>query len=88
MPGGGFDVAKRYDRGQEAPGLRALRRRAGLTQEELAARAGVHVGTVRRLETDHRGDYSKLNALARALARELGEEVTLRMLITPSPTTP
>lgn len=63
------------------------RRRAGLTQAELAARAGVHVGTVRRLETGYRGDYTKLNALARALSSALGEEVTLRMLITPpSPT--
>jgi len=34
-----------------AAALRALRERAGLTQEQLAARARVAVGTVRNIET-------------------------------------
>ena len=34
-----------------APRLRAIRESAGVTQEQLAARAGVSVGTVRKIET-------------------------------------
>ncbi|HEV3379683.1 MAG TPA: helix-turn-helix transcriptional regulator [Trebonia sp.] len=36
---------------QLAARLRALRERAGLTQEQLAARAGLSVATVRKIET-------------------------------------
>lgn len=49
--------------------LRSLRDQAGLTQEQLAARAGVAVGTVRKIETGavvEPGFFTVL-ALARAL---------------------
>ncbi|WP_413114978.1 helix-turn-helix domain-containing protein [Streptomyces sp. CY1] len=49
--------------------LRPLRVRAGLTQEELAARSGVSISTIRRLETGKSRDHrlSTLNLLADAL---------------------
>jgi transcriptional regulator with XRE-family HTH domain len=50
--------------------LRDLRLRAGLTQEELAARSGVLVGTIRNWEQDQRSPAALL-ALYR-LARALG----------------
>ncbi|MGA6158703.1 helix-turn-helix domain-containing protein [Stenotrophomonas sp. NPDC087984] len=49
--------------------LRPLRVRAGLTQEELSARSGVSISTIRRLETGKSRDHrlSTLNLLADAL---------------------
>ncbi len=79
-------VAKRYDRGLKAPGLKALRKRAGLSQAELATRAGIGVTTVRRLETGHSGNFDTLDVLAAALSREMGERITRKMLLTPPPT--
>ena len=52
-------------------GLRAARRQAGLTQDELAKLAGVGRGTVHRLETLERGGYPRtLRKLATALGVE------------------
>ena len=49
-------------------GLRAVRQKAGLTQNELAELAGVGRGTVHRLETLERGGYPRtLRKLATAL---------------------
>jgi transcriptional regulator with XRE-family HTH domain len=49
-------------------GLRATRQKAGLTQNELAERAGVARGTVHRLETLERGCYPRtLRKIAMAL---------------------
>lgn len=87
MQGERIDVAKQYDRGQEAPGLRALRKRTGLSQEELAQKAGLGVVTVKRLETGHKANYKTLDVLAATLSTELGEQITRKMLITP-PATP
>ncbi len=55
--------------------LRGFRRRARLTQEELAERAGVSVRTIRSLETDRSSTprFSSVRALAEALDLEAGE---------------
>jgi len=59
--------------------LRTLRVEAGLSQTELAAKAGVNASIVSRLESGERvtGSVSTLRALAEALAdsldRDLGE---------------
>ena len=39
------------DSGAVAARLRSMRERAGLSQEQLAARAGLATGTVRKIET-------------------------------------
>lgn len=57
--------------------LRRLRRLAGLTQEELAERAGLSVDVLRRLE-QKRKHSARLPSL-HALARGLGVEVTALM---------
>ena len=44
-------------RSTRLPGLRAARRRRGLTQRELAALAGTGAGTVADLESGRRGAY-------------------------------
>ena len=54
---------------QHLPRLRALRRRAGLTQRELAARAGLTHSTVAYLET---GKHAALPSTVRKLAAALG----------------
>ncbi len=51
------------------PGLRAARRRAALSQTQLAELAGVSANTVRLVETGGRGAYP---TTARKLARALG----------------
>jgi transcriptional regulator with XRE-family HTH domain len=56
-------------RGVSLPGLRATRRRAFLTQAELAARSGVGLSTILRLE---RGDVPAAFSTARKLADALG----------------
>jgi pimeloyl-ACP methyl ester carboxylesterase/class 3 adenylate cyclase/transcriptional regulator with XRE-family HTH domain len=55
--------------------LRGFRRRARLTQEELAERAGVSVRTIRSFETDRSSTprFSSVRALAEALDLEAGE---------------
>jgi len=57
--------------------IRSLREFRGLTQEELAGRAGVHVDTIRKLEQGQR-QSSRINTL-RALARAL--DVQLERLV-------
>ncbi len=54
--------------------LRELRRKAGLTQETLADRAGLGVRTLRRLERGSHGDVrtGTLERLAGPLADALG----------------
>ncbi len=47
--------------------LRAVRRRRLLTQEELAAKAGVGVATIIRLEDGKPGRISTIRKLAQAL---------------------
>jgi transcriptional regulator with XRE-family HTH domain len=50
------------------PRLRVHRQSRGLTQKELASRAGISAGTVHRLESLKRGSYPRtLRKLARAL---------------------
>ena len=53
----------------EGPQVRAWRRHAGLTQAELARRAGVHRNSINRVE---RGLASPRAALLAAVARALG----------------
>jgi transcriptional regulator with XRE-family HTH domain len=54
--------------------LRELRSQAGLTQEELAARSGVLVGTVRNWEQDQRSPAALLTLYRLAKALELPME--------------
>ncbi|WP_328632177.1 helix-turn-helix domain-containing protein [Streptomyces sp. NBC_00356] len=62
---------------QIARGLKALRTRAGLTQSELAKRAGVSVGTVNRYETWQ--DRAKLRVpTTKALADSCGSSARER----------
>ncbi len=58
-----------YDnRGIPLPGLRPARQRLGLTQRQLASRAGMGQGTITKLERLERGAYPKtLQKLAVAL---------------------
>jgi transcriptional regulator with XRE-family HTH domain len=54
--------------------LRELRSRAGLTQEELAARVGIGVAYVSRLENGHRGArWHTVMRLLRALDATLAD---------------
>ena len=56
------------NRGIPLPGLRAARQRLGLTQRQLAARAGTGQQTICKLETLRRGAYPRtLQKLAAAL---------------------
>ena len=56
------------NRGIPLPSLRAARQRLGLTQRELAARAGTGQGTICKLETLSRAAYPQtLRKLAGAL---------------------
>ncbi len=63
------EPTKTYDnRGIPLPGLRPARQRLGLTQREVAARAGMGQGTICKLETLRRGAYPQtLQKLALAL---------------------
>ena len=64
--------------------LRALRAHRGLTQVELAERAGLGVATVARMESTGKGQVATLLALTSALGR-LGDVEGL--LAPPAPTT-
>ncbi len=56
------------NRGIPLPGLRPARQRLGLTQRQLATRAGMGQGPITKLETLSRGAYPKtLQKLAVAL---------------------
>ena len=56
------------NRGIPLPGLRSTRQRQGLTQRQLASRAGLGQGTITKLETLRRGAYPQtLQKLAVAL---------------------
>src|SRR5918997_5085605 len=56
------------NRGIPLPGLRPVRQRLGLTQRQLASRAGTGQGTICKLETLQRGAYPQtLRKLAVAL---------------------
>ena len=56
------------NRGIPLPGLRPARQRLGLTQRQLAARAGTGQQTICKLETLRRGAYPRtLQKLAAAL---------------------
>jgi DNA-binding XRE family transcriptional regulator len=67
-------------RGVRLPRLRAARLRAFLTQEELAAEAGVHAATIVRLE---KGSSPAELPTVRKLAAALGVEP--RLLTEPPP---
>ena len=54
-------------RGVPIPQLTALRRRAGLSQEELAARSGVARSTITKLEHGANARYTTIDKLAAAL---------------------
>ncbi len=64
-----YEPTGSYDnRGIPLPGLRPARQRLGLTQRDLAARAGLGQGTITKLETLSRGAYPQtLQKLAAAL---------------------
>jgi transcriptional regulator with XRE-family HTH domain len=56
------------NRGIYLPGLKPARQRLGLTQRQLASRAGTGQGTICKLETRQRGAYPQtLQKLAGAL---------------------
>lgn len=60
--------ARSSNRGIPLPGLRPARQRLGLTQRQLAARAGSGQQTICKLETLRRGAYPRtLQNLAAAL---------------------
>jgi transcriptional regulator with XRE-family HTH domain len=77
--------SKRVVRGQQAPNLRFWRLRSGLSQAALAAQAGVSIRTIQYLEAGHPGHVSKIEALAGALSKALGEPLTRKMLLFPLP---
>ncbi len=54
-------------RGVPVPGLAALRKRAGFSQEELARRSGIGRVTISRLERGANAHYDTIEKLARAL---------------------
>ncbi len=67
-------------RGIPLPGLRPARQRLGLTQRQLAARAGTGQHTISKLETLRRGAYPQtLQKLAVALGVSTAELVEGRV---------
>ena len=67
--------------------LKKYRRIAGLTQEQLAEKAGVDASIISRLErgTRRRASYDSIVRLARALNLEPEELVTADVVIPPKP---
>lgn len=53
--------------------LKAIRQQRGLSQEQLAALAGVNASTVCRIERGHETKLSTLRAVARALRVPVAE---------------
>ena len=54
-------------RGVPVPQLAALRRRVGLSQEELATRSGIARSTITKLEHGANARYTTIDKLAEAL---------------------
>ena len=54
-------------KGVPVPGLAALRKRVGLSQEDLARQSGVGVATISRIERGANAYYDTIDKLARAL---------------------
>lgn len=54
--------------------LRALRQASGLTQVQLAVKAGIHLGHIRKLEQGQRGTNPSLPTLQK-LAGALGTDL-------------
>ncbi|HEU5382135.1 MAG TPA: helix-turn-helix transcriptional regulator [Ktedonobacteraceae bacterium] len=54
-------------KGVPVPGLAALRKRAGLSQEDLARQSGVGIATISRIERGANAYYDTIEKLARAL---------------------
>ncbi len=54
-------------KGVPVPGLAPIRKQAGFSQEELAARSGVARATISRLEQGGRAYYDTIDKLAKAL---------------------
>jgi transcriptional regulator with XRE-family HTH domain len=68
------------NRGIPLPGLRPARQRVGLTQRQLASRAGLGQGTICKLENLQRGAYPQtLQKLAVALEVSPAELVEGRL---------
>ncbi len=68
------------NRGIPLPGLRPARQRLGLTQRQLAARAGTGQQTICKLETLRRGAYPRtLQKLAAALGTSPADLVDERV---------
>jgi transcriptional regulator with XRE-family HTH domain len=66
-------------KGIALPGLATVRKRAGLSQKELAARAGVTRQTISRIEQGGYAYYDTLDKLAKALRvsrKRLLEDIT------------
>ncbi|MEE1767419.1 helix-turn-helix domain-containing protein [Streptomyces sp. JV185] len=70
--------------------LRRLRNRSGLTQEQLEARSGVSVRTIRRLENGRSGDHrlGTVNLLADALGAGPEDRQRLAATLAKSPAEP
>ncbi len=58
--------------------LKDLRFEANLSQNELARRANVDIGTVRRAESGQPVQELKAYQIARALGQALGREITIQ----------
>ncbi|HLW01602.1 MAG TPA: helix-turn-helix transcriptional regulator [Ktedonobacterales bacterium] len=76
----------RGDKGVPVPQLEVFRKRAGLSQEELATRAGLTRTTITRLEQGGIARYQTIDKLAKAL--KTTRERLIRETRMKNPTTP